>query len=696
MGKIITFYSYKGGVGRTMCLANIAVLLARWKYRTLIVDWDLEAPGLEHFYHDFIKIDQAQAQKGVIDLLTENNTDPQAVSWWKKAIVNIPLPDTTTPLHLLTAGNRDENYYTMVRQFDVKNFYNNKNGGEIIEELRTQWKSEYDFILVDSRTGITDIGGICTVQLPEILVMLFTATEQGFNGIRSVAQRALEAKKKLGFNPVNLMILPVPTRIDNTENDLTDFWMDKFDKGLGQIYESWLPRGVNTSHFLFRTKVPYIPFYSFGEGLAVFDKKSTIDTAGIGYACESIAALLATGLNYPGFVVDNRDKLISLADNRFLDDILSKLEPKIKEILNPSLINEMLSLKKDAAPITPVLLDKKSIPDPSNQQLNALMAQKAAEVYSEVSYYDYEYVQVMQERIERTIADVIKQHTTTSQSSAEYVSETIKEVIDHFRHKIATGRDRFSRGKPSVDNNVKQAMSQRGIRRTSVAVVVGVLGALIIVLALFLFRSFHKTDADIIQKDSINNKLQTVLLKDSAKQALDRSDTSAADDYLDRAIQASRQESDTAVTIDLLKQKLRISRDFDSLAKPQESTGALEQLLNTRVYRVDVFYDRYREGSEELADTLVQILSGEKNLVTRKRSLRSELFKTRYRISSNTIVYNMKEQDIVYGILKQLKPKSIYLQTKELRDRENQANYLSIFIKEPERSWPQQQRQIAE
>ena len=50
MGKIITFYSYKGGVGRSMCLANTAILLAKWQYKVLIVDWDLEAPGLENFY----------------------------------------------------------------------------------------------------------------------------------------------------------------------------------------------------------------------------------------------------------------------------------------------------------------------------------------------------------------------------------------------------------------------------------------------------------------------------------------------------------------------------------------------------------------------------------------------------------------------------------------------------------------------
>src|SRR5262245_11020937 len=51
--SIITFYSYKGGVGRSMALANTAVILARRGKRVLVVDWDLEAPGIERYFSYF-------------------------------------------------------------------------------------------------------------------------------------------------------------------------------------------------------------------------------------------------------------------------------------------------------------------------------------------------------------------------------------------------------------------------------------------------------------------------------------------------------------------------------------------------------------------------------------------------------------------------------------------------------------------
>src|SRR5262245_23219239 len=46
---VITFYSFRGGVGRTMSLVNIAAHLAQAGRRVLIVDFDLEAPGIRTY-----------------------------------------------------------------------------------------------------------------------------------------------------------------------------------------------------------------------------------------------------------------------------------------------------------------------------------------------------------------------------------------------------------------------------------------------------------------------------------------------------------------------------------------------------------------------------------------------------------------------------------------------------------------------
>src|SRR5262249_55632987 len=66
-GTVITFYSYKGGVGRSMALANLAWILASNGNRVLVIDWDLEAPGLHRYFHPFLEAKGLTQCQGVIE-----------------------------------------------------------------------------------------------------------------------------------------------------------------------------------------------------------------------------------------------------------------------------------------------------------------------------------------------------------------------------------------------------------------------------------------------------------------------------------------------------------------------------------------------------------------------------------------------------------------------------------------------------
>src|SRR6185437_8475383 len=83
-GRIVTFYSFKGGTGRTMALANVAWVLAANGRRVLVADWDLESPGLHLFFQPFMDA-RASDPPGIIDLvrryawaMTEAGIDPEA------------------------------------------------------------------------------------------------------------------------------------------------------------------------------------------------------------------------------------------------------------------------------------------------------------------------------------------------------------------------------------------------------------------------------------------------------------------------------------------------------------------------------------------------------------------------------------------------------------------------------------------
>ena len=297
-----------------MALANIAVLLAQWKYKVLIVDWDLEAPGLEYFFKDYIKLDVASQQMGIIDLL-DNLSNKKSIKTptWSDILIKISIPNIKGTLHFLTAGKKNEEYFYKIRNLDVDTLYAEINGGNFVESLRNEWKKEYDFVLIDSRTGITDIGGICTIQLPDMLILFFTATDQGLDGVIDVAEKAAIARQRLPVERLGLISIPIPSRFDTSEEfNISKDWLDRFASKLSAIYDYWLPEFVNKHNILKITKIPYVPYFSFGEKLPILED-GTKDPSSIGYSYENLAALIANNLESVGDLINNRDQYLMSA-----------------------------------------------------------------------------------------------------------------------------------------------------------------------------------------------------------------------------------------------------------------------------------------------------------------------------------------------------------------------------------------------
>jgi MinD-like ATPase involved in chromosome partitioning or flagellar assembly len=308
MSQIITFYSYKGGVGRSMALANVATLLSKWGKRVLMIDWDLEAPGLEKFFRDYLTDVQWDEQKGVLEWLTAQQKGE--VSNWKDWVIPFRTSESKADLHLLVSGKSNGDYAENLRDFNVAKFYEQYNGGHIIENLRDELLAAYDYVLIDSRTGVTDFGGICTIQLPDILVMLFTPTEQALHGTEKIAKRILDSHKKLPFDRFRLLVCPVPSRFDsNTEFKESRDWLGRIAEKLEWLYDEWLPAGINLNEFLQIIKIPYISYFSFGEKLPVIEQ-GVSDPAGLGYAHENLTMLVANRLENVDLFFEQREKYL--------------------------------------------------------------------------------------------------------------------------------------------------------------------------------------------------------------------------------------------------------------------------------------------------------------------------------------------------------------------------------------------------
>ena len=295
---ILTFYSYKGGVGRSMALANLAYLLYEAGHKVLMVDWDLEAPGLERFFTTLsTNIDHPNEvldRPGVLDLLlqykqwmakqpsvedegeneledVDSPADPFSNEFFRSFLYDLtPNLGKTGSLLLLPAGRRSpehfNHYAKAVRAFDWMNFYKKWEGGLYFEWLKDRFEETADFVLIDSRTGVTEMGGVCTYQMADAIVMFCAANEQNITGTLNMAVdfSRPEVKRLRGGRDLNLII--VPSRLEDGEGDQ----LNQFKKRFVELFEPYLPRAFRRNPETFwNLHIPYVPYFAFQEKLAV-------------------------------------------------------------------------------------------------------------------------------------------------------------------------------------------------------------------------------------------------------------------------------------------------------------------------------------------------------------------------------------------------------------------------------------------
>ena len=297
-GTIYTFYSFKGGVGRTMALANVGALLAKWGFSVLVVDWDLEAPGVERFFmRENPNIQELRSTRpGILDLV-QSRKNGEAIHW-RDCLLEVEVAANSAKLFLLTAGRSDSDYSSRLHALDFPELFEKHDLGAYIEDLRNQWIAEYDFVLVDSRTGVTDIGGICTVHLADILVLMFTTTESSMEGAKDIVERARKAQERLPLDRRRLLAVPVPGKDESrTEYEKAMSWKNLFAERFGSLYADWLPTGMTAHDAIDVLRIPYIPYWSFGEQLPVTEE-GTSDPSSLGRAYETLARLIAARLDW--------------------------------------------------------------------------------------------------------------------------------------------------------------------------------------------------------------------------------------------------------------------------------------------------------------------------------------------------------------------------------------------------------------
>lgn len=314
---IYTFYSYKGGVGRTHLLANLASYLCYYKRRkVLLIDWDLEAPGL-HCY--FQKNNQPiPTGKGLIDLLQAHIALVQGASetLHENDFVS-PFPAYISPITKGKQGGRidimpaidyaREKHQTEVANFEWANFHDNMHGKAYLEWLKIQLKSQYDYVFIDSRTGQNDYSGICNIMMPDMNVFVIAPNTQNFEGAKAMAQRIINSPYIQESKLRKPYILPILSKLDMSVGiQRQTTYLDTFRDAFAFTIEEFLP--TDTKPFaqdiaqivLNKTIQYYNPDFSIGEAV-YFDEDTRYNEAIITLKnMENIAKFFLEEMNEKG------------------------------------------------------------------------------------------------------------------------------------------------------------------------------------------------------------------------------------------------------------------------------------------------------------------------------------------------------------------------------------------------------------
>lgn len=249
---VTTFYSLRGGVGRSTALAYTARILASRGRTVLCVDMDLEAPGLAALFGQEAEIRQGQGLLSILVAL-DKGEHPDIL----KHILRI---SETDELYCLPAGIPDANYARLLNFLDPAAWYREERNPlrELIQLLSNNLSFKPDVILLDARTGITPLNAPLLFDLADLAFIVFFPHPQTKVGTEALVRGLLAShtrrERNLAPEP-RFIVSPIPSsratevvqRYQHTAIEWITDWLSSLDEYQVST-ETFIPSEI--THFI--------------------------------------------------------------------------------------------------------------------------------------------------------------------------------------------------------------------------------------------------------------------------------------------------------------------------------------------------------------------------------------------------------------------------------------------------------------
>ena len=183
----VVFYGLKGGMGRSTALAMLAYRLAREGKRVLLIDFDLESPGLSGLLLPQDRV----ATYGLVDWFVEDVVG-QGDDVLSDMVSLSPLSDQTRgSIRVAAAMGQGETAYLskLARAYaDTPSPTGPQTFADRMLRItqRLEQQEQPDIVLIDSRAGLHDVAAVAISSLASVALLFATDAQQSWQGYRQL------------------------------------------------------------------------------------------------------------------------------------------------------------------------------------------------------------------------------------------------------------------------------------------------------------------------------------------------------------------------------------------------------------------------------------------------------------------------------------------------------------------------------
>lgn len=193
--QVISFYSYKGGVGRTIALIETAYNLASAGKRVLLLDLDVEAPSLHNIFYEKVNDEINGVKYGIIEYLYRKVVQGSENVRINDIFCSLQLKNVSGEIFVMPAlKSMNKDYVYQIERLQTQQIQEE----DVFSEIFAYVKKELnvDIILIDTRAGFNQWGSLSLLTLSNQVIFIAYPNNENIEGLNMALQLMQNIGKK--------------------------------------------------------------------------------------------------------------------------------------------------------------------------------------------------------------------------------------------------------------------------------------------------------------------------------------------------------------------------------------------------------------------------------------------------------------------------------------------------------------------